>query len=137
VLVVPKMPQRLAIVLLSGSLAAGLVADSPQRPAPAQTVIDFIAVSRDGQPILDLESKEITLEVGGRQRDIKVFQLLRAANGPAAPVPSAVPPPFATNIITETMGRDVTVCAWPPSMPSGVRERSTPTSSRSWWMPRR
>jgi hypothetical protein len=90
------MPHRLAILLLSAWFTTGPAATAPQQPAPAQTVIDFIALGKDGQPVLDLASGEITLTVGGRQREIKFFQLLRRAGAPPAPA-SAVPPPFATS----------------------------------------
>ena len=90
-------PLALAIVLASASFATVAAVDSPrQSPAPTQTVIDFIAIGKDGQPVLDLTSKEITLEVGGRQRALIFFQLLRA-EGTAAVAPPPVPPPFATN----------------------------------------
>ena len=121
-----------AIVLLTAWFAAGPVAGSPsfdlaqdgpelvegpQQPAPAQILIDFTAVGKDGQPILDLTSKEITLKVGGRQRDIKFFQLLRSAE-PAAAAP-ALPPPFATNVVQESMGRDVLVIIDEESVTAG------------------
>ena len=92
--------------------------EGPQQPTPAQTVIDFTAVGKDGQPVVDLTSKEVTIKVGGRQRDITIFQLLRA-EGAAALAPPPVPPPFATNAVPETMGRDVLVIIDEESISAG------------------
>jgi hypothetical protein len=114
-----RRPYPLAFVLLSASFAAAPVAASPQQPAQTQTVIDFTAIGRDGQPVLDLSSKEITLKVGGRQRDVKFFQLLRADGGLPAPAVPALPPPFATNIRTETLGRDVLIVIDEESIAAG------------------
>jgi len=128
-------PYGVAFVLLSTTLARGPVTHSPsfglaqdvpeltewegaQGLAPMQPVIDFTAVGTDGEPVLDLTSQEITLKVGGRKRDIRFFQLLRA-EGAAVPAAPPVPPPFATNIVAETMGRDVLVIIDEESIAAG------------------
>jgi hypothetical protein len=95
----------LAAVVLSGVL----VAAGRQAPDPRLTIIDFNAVGTDGQPVLDLSPKDVALKVGGRPREIKFFQLVRATDRELSSPPSTLPPPFATNVVSATDGRDVIV----------------------------
>ena len=103
------------ILLLSASFAAG----QTRQPSTGQTVIDFTALGKDGRPILDLAPSELTLQVDGRQRDIEFFQLLGAGTGEAPRSAPVVPPPFATNAVSGTMGRDVLVIIDEESIAAG------------------
>lgn len=42
--------------------------------APAVLMLDFIATSRDGQPVTDLATADITLKVGGKPRPVRSLE---------------------------------------------------------------
>jgi hypothetical protein len=65
--------------------------------------VSFLAVGRDGKPVLDLKSDEVQLRVDGRQRTIKALQRIDAISDgkPAAP---ALPPPFGSNAASSADG---------------------------------
>jgi hypothetical protein len=83
-------------------------------PGVDQLTVDFLAVAKDDArtPILDLTKETVTLKVGGKNRVITSLQLLKmegpapaaAAASAAAPVASAFPAPFATNVRAVTGG---------------------------------
>jgi len=64
--------------------------------------VSFLAVGRDGRPILDLRSEEVQLRVNGRPRAIKSLQRIDAPVAPAGasakPAGPPLPPPFGTNV---------------------------------------
>ena len=85
-------------------LASGVAAQSPA----GLVRIDFRAVGADGQPVLDLKPAEVTLRIGGKARELRALDLVRASEGggeATTPVPAA--PPFATNIATPAAGRTI------------------------------
>jgi hypothetical protein len=98
---------RSAFVLFGAATAAAvLAADAPlaQEAGGAQVIVR--AVSRDGQPLLDLKPGEISIRVDGSEREVKTLELMRppeaaaapgAAPAAAAPAPSPLPPPYAIN----------------------------------------
>ena len=91
-------------LLFSTGLAVALTSAAAlgraQAPRP-EVAVEFLALTKDGTPVTDLDRKEITLRVGGRQRTVKDLRLVRFGDtGAAAPgAPAAASPslPFATN----------------------------------------
>jgi hypothetical protein len=110
-------PLLLAIVLSSAAVASGSASHQLEQTS-SSAVIDFIAIGKDGDPVLDLTEKEITLKVGGRQRSISSLRLLRV-EGAAIEAPPPVAPPFATNVAAEATGRDVLVIVDEESIVAG------------------
>jgi VWFA-related protein len=122
-------------------VAAGTVRSSGQQTPPGRTLavgsevvtVDFIALTRDGQPILDLKLEEVTLRVSGRARTLKSLQLVTpsgagapasataaAAGATPAPVPEPPsgdppPPPYGTNTIGDS-GRSIALVVDDESM---------------------
>lgn len=74
----------------------------PERANPLLS-IEFVAVDRDGMPVLDLQASEVTIRIANRPRPVRTLQVLTAGD-PAGDV-VAVPPPFGTNVI-DAPGRD-------------------------------
>ena len=85
-----SLVRRFAI--LPAILGLSVVAVTAASWPPSQTAsdqgstiaaVEFRAITRDGTPILDLKSQEVTLKVGGRPREIVAMELIRVAGGPA------------------------------------------------------
>jgi hypothetical protein len=96
-----------SILALSAAVAAAavLTGDASLAQGGGSQVI-VRAVSRDGQPLLDLKPGEISIRVDGNEREVKALELKRPAEtaaaspaAPAAPTPSPapLPPPYAVN----------------------------------------
>jgi hypothetical protein len=89
-------------------LAAAAAASSPASRAGAQTpasgdavTVSFLAIGRDGRPVLDLRSEDVQLRVNGRQRAIKSLQRVDAgAAAPGEAAPPLLPPPYGSNAST-------------------------------------
>lgn len=79
--------------------AAGIRVSAAQGGGSAPVLIDFRAVTEDGQPVLDLKASEVTLRVGGKQRELKSLDLVKVGGtASAAPVTaSPAPAPYVTN----------------------------------------
>jgi hypothetical protein len=101
------------LLLVAALLPPSAPADAVVEPAPqssaarlgsSDVTIDFSAVTDEGQPVLDLDAGDLALRVNGRARAITSLQIVRAGT-PAGATP-ALPPPFATNVVSEA-GRDV------------------------------
>ena len=94
----------------------GLIIVAPAVPADARrqeqpstsSQVVVRAVSRDGQPVLDLKPGDLAVRVDGTQREVKSLELMQpsaaaatppagAAASPAPPAISNLPPPYATN----------------------------------------
>jgi hypothetical protein len=97
-------PAAVAAVLLATS---GIAPAAAQPRSGTQILIDFRPVTEDGKPVSDLKASEVTLRVGGRDREIKTFHMV-SADRAAAPS-AALPAPFATNAVAPSRGRDVLV----------------------------
>jgi VWFA-related protein len=96
-------------------LATGVVRpagfQNPQTP-PARTLaagsasmtVDFLALNREGQPVLDLKPEEVTLKVDGKTRTLRSLALMSvgagsdSSNNPASEPP---PAPFVTNDLSD------------------------------------
>ena len=87
-------------VLLLAGISSGPRAQAPPGAGPVS--VSFLAVGRDGRPILDLKPEDVQLRVDGRQRTIKSLDRVDAAgtgSGDAArPAGPALPAPFGTNV---------------------------------------
>jgi hypothetical protein len=62
--------------------------------------VDFRAIGSTGAPILDLKPADISLKIGGRQRDVQSLDLIQFGGGQVAADGTALapmPPPFASN----------------------------------------
>ncbi len=95
---------HLRLIACGSCFAAALFAHSSRpltarQPAAAPVLVDFRVVTHDGAPVEDLKPGDVTLRVGGRARPVKSLEFVRVASEspPGAPVPLALPPPFATN----------------------------------------
>lgn len=85
-------------VLLLITVSSGTSSGQPaQRSVPV--LIDFRAVTDDGQPVLDLKGPDVMLKVDGRARDVKSLQLIQRAAG--ARTNSPLPPPFSSNALSD------------------------------------
>jgi VWFA-related protein len=81
-------------------------AEQAAASAAADTVIvDFLAVTHDGQPVGTLKPEDVQLKVDGRARAIKWLEWVPVADLPstsaATPAVVTIPPPFATNARTD------------------------------------
>jgi len=106
---------RFALLTSVLLLAAGLVHPAgvqTQQTQPARTLaggavsvtVDFLALTRDGQPILDLKPEEVTLKVDGKTRTLRSLTLMTVGAGSdlsAQPASEPPPAPFATNDIAD------------------------------------
>ena len=91
-------PRVLLCAILVASPGASSTAVAQTAASGEPITISFLALGRDGRPLLDLKSDEVQLRINGRQRTIKSLQRLDAGAGaPGESVPSRLPPPFGTN----------------------------------------
>jgi len=122
-----------SIALVGGALGAfASGADQVGRDdRPGQVgSVDFIAVTRTGQPIADLRADEVTLRVGNRIRPVRALQFIQvssamrgAAPGLASPLES-IAPPFASNMSTVADApRSFVIVVDDESMPIGEERR--------------
>src|SRR5262245_61203095 len=102
-------------LLTSVLLLAGVVHPAGrqgQQTPPARTLaggsapitVDFLALTRDGNPILDLKPEEVTLKVDGKTRQLRSLTLMNVgtnADNSAAPASEPPPAPFATNDLAD------------------------------------
>jgi hypothetical protein len=99
---------------LAGPIAIAVFALAPggadarrqgQQGRLSLVTLDFRAYAEDGQPITDLKPEELVLKINGRQKEIRVLQVVQvAAKAPAGATPLAAP--FSTNAVTDA-ARDV------------------------------
>ena len=90
-------------------MVVGLSAEQPKTQQPAfrsgveLVAVDFVAVTKDGQPVADLAPEELTLKVDGRVRPIRSLQLIELARpGEAGLVMRrALPLPFGSNRLAD------------------------------------
>ena len=102
-----------SVVVLALGLALGTVGSARQQPqTPARTVsvgsevatIDFTALTRAGEPILDLKPEDVTVRIGGKARVLKSLQLVTPSGGAAQPAEASTEPPpapYATNSVSD------------------------------------
>lgn len=84
-----------AVLLVTGAVPAGL---EPQTAAGTPALVDFRAVTSDGDPVADLKPADVTLRVGGRARPVKSLELVKVGTDTAGgAVSSTLPPPFIAN----------------------------------------
>ncbi len=115
-----------AVALLLG--ARGAARQRGQESRGTQTVtVDFVVVSKTGQPVSDLKLDEVTLRVDGGVRVLKSLQFIRVSSGMgsvaamASADPSApITPAFATNLMAvATTPRSIVIIVDDESMPIG------------------
>src|SRR5262252_10559793 len=96
----PISSGRFALLTSVFLLGAGVVHPAgrqSQQTPPARTLaggsapitIDFLALGRDGNPIVDLKPEEVTLKVDGKTRQLRSLTLVSVgtnADNSAAPV---------------------------------------------------
>jgi len=103
-------------------------ATGQQRPGQdirvAQTAsVDFMVVTKDGQPVPDMKAEELSLKVDGKIRPIKSLQYIRLS-GPggadATPAAPAVASAFATNqVMAAELPRSIILIVDDETMPIG------------------
>jgi hypothetical protein len=114
------------------------VAFAPASAAPPQTyrlgesasgaepaLVDFLVRDRNGRPVLDLKSEEVTLKVDGRARAVGSLQLIdfsEASGASLSPSGETLPPPFGSNVMGAS--RSVVILIDEDSIRPG-RERAT------------
>src|SRR6188768_718476 len=95
-----------SLVLFAFAIATtSMVANARSQAQTGTSQVIVRAVNRDGRPVLDLKPGDVSVRVDGAEREIKALELVRPAEGnaaPAAPTPttapaSNLPPPYATN----------------------------------------
>jgi len=130
---VPRTALATAVALIAfalGALASGPdQAGRDDRPGQIASV-DFVVVSRTGQPITDLRPDEVTLRVGNRNRPIRNLQFIQVASdmrgAAAAPVDPVepLPPAFASNMRTVADSpRSFLIVVDDESMPIGEEQK--------------
>jgi hypothetical protein len=84
------------LTLAAGCLVAAMALPAAQRQ-PERAVdlirVDLAVVTADGTPITDLQADDLTVRLGGRQRDVRSLQLVRSDAAPA----DGLPAPYGTN----------------------------------------
>jgi hypothetical protein len=96
---------RSSLVLFAFALATSMVVDARSQAQTGASQVIVRAVNRDGRPVLDLKPGDVSVRVDGAEREVKALELIKPAEGnaaPAAPAAAAVPasnlpPPYATN----------------------------------------
>jgi hypothetical protein len=85
-----------AVILLATGVSA-----YPQAPAGGSepVTVSFLAIGRDGRPVLDLKSDEVQLRINGRPRTIKSLQRIDTVSD-GKPAAAPLPAPFGTNAAT-------------------------------------
>ena len=98
----------LVAAALGAAAAAQLSAqgrDDPIRTGIELVAVDFAALGRDGSPVADLAASQVSLRVGGRERQIKSFQFVQAvpahSDGSPGPALGELSPPYGTNYLGE------------------------------------
>lgn len=121
---------RRVVMVLIVALALGLgvpgAARQGQEARPAQTVsVDFVVVTKDGQPVTDLKLGEVSLRIDNKIRTLKSLQFIPLSSGMgragALDVTSAkVAPAFATNVVpVASSPRAIVIIVDDESMPIG------------------
>jgi VWFA-related protein len=98
------MRPALALLLAMAMPGAAIQPAVPPPPGAGGTgsvSLDFLALSADGRPVVDLKPEEITLKVDGRARAVSSLRLVRAmeadaSRGAGAQI-EALPEPFGSN----------------------------------------
>jgi hypothetical protein len=94
---------RLTITVPLLAALAGAAALSAQQTAPGGSGTRFIVRAvNNGEPVADLKAADVTLRINGKPHEVSSLQLVSAAEAAAAPdaaapAPSNLPPPFASN----------------------------------------
>lgn len=97
------------IAVLAPILALPLALDAGQKTPPERGLdlltVDFVAVTRDGQPVTDLKAEEVTVKVAGRTRAVRSLQMISFSGAtPASTADSTTEtlhPPYGTNSTTD------------------------------------
>lgn len=93
-------------LLLALCVTVAVIQPRAQQPAASATpakeslIVEFLAVTSSGEPVLDLRAEEITVRVGGRPRRLIGVEWIRVAPpplGPDSPPAASLPPPFGSN----------------------------------------
>ena len=106
-----RITRRLVGIALAGA-AVGVTFHSAAAQQAGRTsgesqsaTMDFVVVGRDGTPVTDLKSSEVSLRIDGRVRPIKSLEFVRYANVGLGSTGAPPAPPFATNTVVETPRR--------------------------------
>jgi len=117
------------VALAVGPAVAALQQGRDDRPGQVASV-DFVVVTREGQPVTDLKASELTLRVGNKNRPIRTLQYIRMAADMAGAVSTRVtpldplPPAFTTNMVTVgDLPRMIVLVVDDESMPIGQEEK--------------
>jgi VWFA-related protein len=78
---------------------------------------DFLALSADGDPIVDLKADEVTIKIDGRVRALRSLQWVQVAN-PSRSADAWIPPPFGSNTASDA-GRGVIIALEDESLNTG------------------
>ena len=101
-------PHRVLRCTVAAILAAAAAASSPASRAGAQAppsgdavTVSFLAIGRDGRPVLDLKSDDVQLRAERPAATIKSLQRVDAgAAAPSEAAPPLLPPPCGSNAST-------------------------------------
>jgi len=112
-------------------MGTGAGVTGQQRPqdvrAPQTASVDFMVVAKDGQPVTDLKTEELTLKVDGKVRPIRSLTFIRLSapigNNPAG-TPPTVDAAFATNLATAAeLPRSFILIVDDETMPIGQEQK--------------
>ena len=137
-----------AVALMMMSSLSGLARQDSRTPQIGR--IDFMAVTKDGQPVGDLKIEEVVLRIDGKIRPLKslVYQKISdglsaaamaataAAGGPGGPAAGAgasadIAPAFATNVVpTISLSRHIVLMVDDETMPIGQEQTLRATLTR-------
>jgi VWFA-related protein len=107
----PRLALLTSVLLLAAGVVRPVGRQSQQTP-PARTLaagavsmtVDFLALTRDNQPVLDLRPEEVILKVDGKTRALRSLALMSVGAGSdtsSRPASEPPPAPFATNDISD------------------------------------
>ncbi|HET7217941.1 MAG TPA: hypothetical protein VFJ02_07825 [Vicinamibacterales bacterium] len=91
-----------AVLVAATGMSSPTATTRAQAPVSGEPLaVSFLAIGRDGRPILDLKGDEVELRINGRPRTIKSLQRVDAGAGsPGEAAPPPLPPPYGTNAST-------------------------------------
>ena len=105
-------------------ITAGVLRAEPPRAVQqgGGLVVDFLAIGVNGQAVPDLKPADVSIKVGGKQRNVASLEFKKTDSGggaPGAPA-AALPPPFAVNGGGSESGRSLLILIDNESLRTGT-----------------
>ena len=120
----PRIVAVLALVIAAAAtLAARQNAQAPVfRDSTDLVRVEFLALSKAGEPVPDLKPADLSVRMNGRERSIAMLQFVSLAEGGRRDSSDILPPAFGTNSASE-QGRSILLLLDDDSIGPGDEER--------------